>query len=138
MQKSKNLSSTIAPDNALIDAKHVSKFEYVCLMLARVGGMFGTTLTGTLATAFLHELYFGPAGVKAEEIAEILAVQTTLTTVLGIVIGFLSAMIVQKWKTKWGRYRHWNIICLLPMFLVTVLYFYVPKGWSVQQMIMLR
>ena len=85
-----------APANALPadSAKHITTFEYVCIMLARIGGMFGTTLTGTLATAFLHELYFGPAGVKAEEIAEILAVQTTLTTVLGIVIGFLSAMIV--------------------------------------------
>ena len=140
MLKKKTLSSIEAPDNALDpkEAKYVSNFEYVCLMLARIGGQFGTTLTGTLAAAFLHELYFGPAGVASEQIAEILAVQTTLTTILGIFIGFISAMIVQKWKTKWGRYRHWNIICLLPMFLVTVLYFYVPKGWTVQQMIMLR
>lgn len=30
--------------------------------------MFGTTLTGSLAAAFLHELYYGPAGVDADGI----------------------------------------------------------------------
>ena len=122
----------------LEDGRHMSMIEYVCLMLSRVGGQFGTTLTGTLAAAFLHELYFGPSGVGSAEIAEIMAVQTTITTVLGLVVGFISAMIVQKWKTKWGRYRHWTIICLIPMFAVTVLYFYVPENWTVQQMILFR
>ncbi len=129
-----------APSNALpLDtAKHITTFEYVCLMLARVGGQFGTTLTGTLAAAFLHELYFGPVGVGSDEIASILAVQTTITTILGIVIGFISSMIIQKWKSRWGRYRQWYVICALPVFVLTVLYFYVPQGWTVQQMTMLR
>ena len=100
-------ASGAAPANALPSdtAKYITKFEYACLMLARVGGQFGTTLTGTLAAAFLHELYFGPVGVGSEEIASILAVQTTITTVLGIVIGFISSFIIQKWKSRWGRYR---------------------------------
>ena len=136
----KPLSPSQLPENALSPdhGKYITKFEYFCLMLARIGGMFGTTLTGTLATAFLHELYYGPVGVDSEQIAEILAVQTTLTTVLGLLFGFISAIVVQKWKTKWGRYRQWYIICLIPIFLLTVFYFYVPKGWSVQQMTLLR
>ena len=72
------------PANALPSdtGKNVTTFEYICLMLARIGGMFGTTLTGTLATAFLHELYYGPVGVESDQIAKILAVQTTITTVI--------------------------------------------------------
>ena len=120
------------PANALPSdqGKNVTTFEYVCLSLARIGGMFGTTLTGTLAAAFLHELYFGPVGVESTEIAKILAVQTTITTIAGIVIGLLVGIIVQKWKSRWGRYRQWYIICLVPIFTLTVLFFYVPKGWS--------
>ena len=136
----KNNSLTKAPANALSPelGKNITTFEYVCLMLARIGGMFGTTLTGTLATAFLHELYYGPVGVNSNDIASILAVQTTLTTVLGIVVGLVSATVVQKWKTRWGRYRQWYIICLVPMFLLTVFYFWVPTGMTVEQMTILR
>jgi len=61
--------------------------------------MFGTTLTGTLAAAFLHELYYGPVGVDADGIADILAVQTTLTTICGILFGIIGGYIVQKWRT---------------------------------------
>lgn len=138
--KTEKTSFSVAPANALPSdtGKHITKFEYACLMFARIGGMFGTTLTGTLAAAFLHELYFGPVGVGADEIANILAVQTTLTTILGIAIGFVSSIIIQKWKSRWGRYRQWYVICSLPIFVLTVLYFYVPQGWTIQQMTMLR
>lgn len=139
MKKAK-VSANAVPENALPSnlGKNVTTFEYVCLMLARIGGQFGTTLTGTLAAAFLHELYFGPVGVGADEIASILAVQTTLTTIAGIAIGFIASIIVQKWKSRWGRYRQWYIICLVPIFVLTVLFFYVPKGLTVQQMILFR
>ncbi len=132
--------SAVRPEGALPpeQGKNVTTFEYICLSLARIGGMFGTTLTGTLATAFLHELFFGPVGVDSTQIAKIMAVQTTLTTVLGIVIGLVAGIIVQKWKSRWGRYRQWYIICLVPIFMLTVLYFYVPQGWTVQQMTMWR
>lgn len=133
-------SAAVRPQGALPSdqGKNVTTFEYICMMLARIGGMFGTTLTGTLAAAFLHELYFGPVGVDSTEIAKILAVQTTITTVAGIFIGLVVGIVVQKWKSRWGRYRQWYIICLVPIFILTVLFFYVPKGWSVQQMIMFR
>ncbi len=140
MFKKKTASILGAPQGTLLcnDGKYITKFEYICVMLSRIGGQFGTTLTGTLAAAFLHELYFGPVGVGADEIASILAVQSTLTTILGIVIGAISGIIVQKWKTRWGRYRHWYIICLVPIFTLTALYFYVPEGWSIQQMTLFR
>ncbi len=140
MFKKKIASPTEIPQGALAhgEGKYITTFEYVCIMLARIGGQFGTTLTGTLAAAFLHELYFGPVGVSSDDIASILAVQSTLTTVLGIGIGALGGIIVQKWKSRWGRYRQWYIICLLPVFLLTVFYFYVPEGWTVQQMTLFR
>ncbi len=136
----KEKTAVKAPVGALPpeQGKNVTTFEYICLSLARIGGMFGTTLTGTLAAAFLHELYFGPVGVDSAEIAKIMAVQTTLTTVMGVVIGIIAAMVVQKWKSRWGRYRQWYIICLAPIFILTVLFFYVPKGWTVQQMTLFR
>ena len=140
MLKNKKTSATEIPQNALIhgEGKYISKFEYFCVMLSRIGGMFGTTLTGSLAAAFLHELYYGPVGVNAEQIADILAIQTTLTTILGVIIGAISGFIIQNWKTTWGRYRHWYIICLVPIFALTTLYFYVPAGWTVQQMTLFR
>ena len=139
MGKSKVSANTLPPNALPSDiGKNVTTFEYVCLMLARIGGQFGTTLTGTLAAAFLHELYFGPVGVGADEIADILAIQTTLTTITSILIGFVASIIVQKWKSRWGRYRQWYIICLAPIFILTVLFFYVPKGLTVQQMILFR
>ena len=140
MFKKKTIPAVETPQGILLvdEGKYITKFEYICVMLARIGGQFGTTLTGTLAAAFLHELYFGPVGVGADEIASILAVQSTLTTVLGIVMGAVSGVIVQKWKTRWGRYRHWYIICLIPVFALTALYFYVPEGWSIQQMTLFR
>lgn len=140
MFKKKSVSSGEIPQGALLhnEGKYITRFEYVCIMLARIGGMFGTTLTGTLAAAFLHELYFGPVGVSSDEIASILAVQSTITTVLGIAIGAVSGVIVQKWKSRWGRYRQWYIICLAPVFFLTVFYFYVPEGWTIEQMTLFR
>ncbi len=140
MFKKNNTASVLPPSNALPvkSDKCITRFEYICLMLARVGGMFGTTLTGTLAAAFLHELYYGPVGVDSDQIASILAVQTTLTTLCGALFGLIAGVIVQKWKTRWGRYRQWCIICLVPMFLLTVFYFYVPTNMTVEQMTLFR
>ncbi len=140
MLKNQKTSATVIPQNALShnEGKYISKFEYFCILLSRAGGMFGTTLTGSLAAAFLHELYYGPVGVNSEEIASILAVQTTLTTICSILFGIIGGYLVQKWRTPLGRYRHWYFICLIPMFVLTVSYFYVPQGWSIQQMNLLR
>lgn len=134
------LTKTVKSESFLLtdSGKYITRFEYICIMLARIGGQFGTTLTGTLAAAFLHELYFGPVGVGSDEIADILALQTTLTTVCSILFGIIAGVIVQKWKSRWGRYRQWYIICLIPTFVLTVLFFYVPQGWSVQNMILFR
>lgn len=118
--------------------KYLRPIEYVSICLARIGGMFGTTLTGTLAATFLYELYFGPVGVSTEQIASISARQTTITTVLGLLMPLIAGVIVQKWKSRWGRYRQWYIICLIPIFVLTVSFYWVPSGWTVRQMTWLR
>ena len=122
----------------LNDKKYVTRIEYISICLARIGGMFGTTLTGTLAATFLYELYFGPIGVTTEKIASISARQTTITTILGLIMPLVAGVVVQKWKSRWGRYRQWYIICLIPIFILTVSFYWVPSGWTIRQMTWLR
>ena len=45
MKKEKTNQNLVKPEGALkgAEGKYITKFEYVCLILARVGGMFGTT-----------------------------------------------------------------------------------------------
>lgn len=123
-----------APSNSLGKTKYVTLIEYISIAMSRIGDMFSTTLTGTLATAFLHELYYGPNGIDAKGVADRIAVQTTLTTIAGIIFGLVSGILVQKWKTKLGHYRQWYFINLIPMFALTVLFFWVPSDWSVEKL----
>lgn len=131
---SKKSNKYSEPSNSVSKTRYVTPIEYISIGLSRIGGMFSTTLTGTLATAFLHELYFGPAGVDSNAIASKMAVQSTITTIAGILIGLLSGVLVQKWKTRLGHYRQWYFINLIPMFALTVLYFWVPSDWSIEKM----
>ena len=133
-QEGPRLDANLPPE----ERKNITTLEYISICMARIGGMFGTTLTGTLAAAFLYELYFGPVGVTSKEIAGIQAVITTISTVLGIVMPLIAGIVVQKWKSRWGRYRQWYIICLIPIFILTISFYYVPKGWTIQQMTYLR
>ena len=140
MAKTKNVSplvgdQTLPPEQR----KNITKIEYVSLILSRIGGMFGTTLTGTLAATFLYELFFADfPQVDTAQIAKITAVQTTITTILGIAMPLVAGVIVQKWRTRWGRYRQWYLILLIPYFLLTISFYWVPKGWTVEQMTYLR
>ncbi|MCQ2486084.1 MAG: MFS transporter [Clostridia bacterium] len=122
------------PSTTLNKKRYVTPIEYVSIAMSRIGGMFSTTLTGTLATAFLHELYYGPSGISSEGVAGKMAVQTTITSLAGILIALLSGVLVQKWKTKLGHYRQWYFINLIPLFVLTVLYFWVPSHWTIEQM----
>ena len=134
-------AATQAPQNALSGdrGKHVTKIEYVSLIISRVGGMFGTTLTGTLAATFLYELFFVDfPDVGSKEIGEIAVRQETITTILGVLMPLIAGFIVQKWKTKLGRYRQWYFIIMIPYFLMTISFYWVPKGWTVEQMTWLR
>ena len=134
-QKSAAQSPLLPPE----ERKNITKLEYVSLILSRIGGMFGTTLTGTLAATFLYELFFADfPQVDTTQIAAISAKQTTIATILGIFMPLIAGVIVQKWKTKWGRYRQWYLIIMIPYFLLTISFYWVPKGWTVQQMAWLR
>ncbi len=134
---SKKNKETI-PSNTLNKLRYVTPIEYISIGMSRIGDVFSTTLTGTLATAFLHELYYGPSGVDAEGIAGKVAVSTTITSIAGIFIALLSGVLVQKWKTRLGHYRQWYFINLIPMFALTVLFFWVPSQWSVEKMTIWR
>ena len=123
------------PNSPLENQRNVTLLEYISICIARIGGMLVTTVTGTLAVAYGHELYYGSIGMPAKRIADVMAVQTTMTNIAGILAGLLAAVIVQRWHTKWGRYRQWYLICLIPVFVQTVLYFYIPQGWSETAMI---
>ena len=134
-------SALTPPSGALSTkpGKHVSRIEYISLALSRIGGMFGTTLTGTLAATFLYELFFVEhPEVDQVRIKEISQVQTTIATMLGIIMPLIAGVIVQKWKTKLGRYRHWYFIIMIPYFFLTISFYWVPKGWTAEQMAYLR
>jgi len=135
----KNTGKQLDPNIPLDQQKNITFIEYVSLFVARVGGMFGTTLTGTLAATFLYELFFVDfPEVNQVRIANISATQTTITTILGILMPMIAGIIVQKWKTRYGRDRQWFFIILIPYFLLTISFYWVPKGWTEQQMIWLR
>ena len=140
MKKTKK-SDLTPPSGALssMHGKNVTVIEYISLAISRIGGMFGTTLTGTLAAAFLYELFFVEhPEVDQVRIREISQVQTTIATVLGIAMPLIAGIIVQKWKTRFGRYRHWYFIIMIPYFILTISFYWVPKGWTADQMAYLR
>lgn len=130
--------SKTKPANTLQEKKSVTKIEYISLIISRIGSVCATTLTGTLATTFLYELFFVGKDIDSDGIARMSAIQTTITTILGLVMPVVAGVIVQKWKSKWGRYRQWYIICSIPIFVLTVSFYWVPKGWSIEQMCIFR
>lgn len=140
----KSRGKNIDPSRPLEEQYNVTLIEYISLLLARVGGMFGTTLTGTLAATFLYELFFvgvvkeNGVPVVSEDIASMSAVQTTITFIFGLFMPLIAGVAVQKWKSRWGRYRQWYIICLIPIFVLTVSFYWVPKGWTYSQMCLFR
>ncbi len=106
--------------------KSVTLIEYISICLARIGGVLVTTL-GTVANTFIYECYYGQvAGMTADRLANITLVQTTITTVLAYLVGAIVAIVAHKWKTKWGRYRQWYLICLVPVFIITILNYVIP------------
>lgn len=139
--KSLRLSGkNLDPNIPLDEQRNVTLIEYISIALARIGSMFGTTLTGTLAATFLYEMYFvNKSEVTSSQIADFSAVQTTITTILGIVMPLLAGIAVQKWRSRYGRYRQWYFICLVPLFILTVSFYWVPpESWSVKEMVYLR
>lgn len=127
----------IDPGIPLEQQRNVTLIEYISICIARVAGVLVSTLGG-LASTFTYEIYYGSINVGSEEIADITAVQTTITTVLAYLVGLLVAVTAYKWKTKWGRYRQWYLICLIPVFLLTVLNYYVPTELDKHGMIIFR
>ena len=140
----KNSGKNLDPSIPLEEQNNVTLREKISLIIARVGGMFGTTLTGTLASTFLYELFFvgiikdDGTPVISADIASMSAIQTTITFILGLAMPLIAGVAVQKWKSRWGRYRQWYIICLIPIFVLTVSFYWVPAGWTYKQMCLFR
>jgi len=124
-------------ESPLQEKRYVTKIEYVSICLVRAGAIMVSTLSG-LAATFTYELYYGQVGVTADELANIQGLQTTITTVLSYGTGLLISIIAHKWVTKWGRYRQWYLIGLVPVFLLTLLNYYIPTGWEKTEMIAFR
>lgn len=147
MKKSASLSTkfrevrswgkNINPSIPLEQQRNVTLIEYISICLARIGSILVSTLGG-LASTFAYEVYYGSINVGSEEIADINAIQTTITTVLAYAVGLLVAVVAHKWKSKWGRYRQWYIICLIPVFTLTILNYVVPTDFDKQGMILFK
>ena len=127
----------IDPKTPLELQRNVTLIEYISICLARIGGILVSTLSG-LASTFAYEVYYGSINVGSDEIADINAIQTTITTVLSYAVGLAVAIVAHKWKSKWGRYRQWYLICLIPVFTLTILNYVVPTGFDKQGMILFK
>lgn len=127
----------IDPAIPLEQQRNVTLIEYISICLARIGSILVSTLSG-LASTFAYEVYYGSINVGSDEIADINAIQTTITTVLAYAVGLVVAIVAHKWKSKWGRYRQWYLICLVPVFALTVLNYVVPTDFDKQGMILFK
>lgn len=127
----------IDPSIPLEQQRNVTLIEYISICLARIGAILVSTLSG-LASTFAYEVYYGSINVGSDEIADINAIQTTITTVLTYAVGLLVAVVAHKWKSKWGRYRQWYLICLVPVFVLTILNYVVPTDFDKQGMILFK
>ena len=125
------------PSIPLEHQRNVTLIEYISICVARMGAILVSTLSG-LASTFAYEVYYGSINVGSDEIADINALQTTITTVLAYAVGLVVAIVAHKWKTKWGRYRHWYLICLVPVFTLTILNYVVPTDFDKQGMILFK
>ncbi|HOD02134.1 MAG TPA: MFS transporter, partial [Clostridiales bacterium] len=134
----RQLGKNIDLNMPLANQKNVTFIEYISICIARIGGVLVTSL-GTVANTFVYECYYGQvAGMTANRLAGITLVQTTITTVLSYLVGAVVAIIAHKWKTKWGRYRQWYLICLVPVFVITVLNYFIPTTFGETGMIGFR
>lgn len=104
---------------------NITAIEYVSLSISRFGQVLVSTLS-SISSTFTYECYYGSVGIQSDELASISAIQTTITTILGYVVGLLVAAVAHKWKSKWGRYRPWYLIGAVPVFALTILNFVIP------------
>ncbi|HZJ75318.1 MAG TPA: MFS transporter [Clostridia bacterium] len=133
-ESGKNLN----PDIPLELQNNVTLIEYISICLARIGGVLITTLA-TISNTFIYECYYEQvASMTAEKLAHITFIQTTITTVLAYFVGAVVAIVAHKWKSRWGRYRQWYLICLVPVFVITVLNYVIPTSLDETGMIMFR
>ncbi len=115
----------IDPSKPLDVQNNVTLKEFIAIGLYKVGTQIYGTTQGSKAATFLYECYYKGV-MDSTRVADISAILTTVTTILGLLVGVLAAIVVFKWKSKWGHYRQWFVIPLLPIAVLYALEFVVP------------
>lgn len=111
-------------DRPLEEQRNVTFIEYISVCLSKMGTVLVSTLSGMSTAGFLYGLYYVNA-FTSMDVAKISAMQTTITFFLGYIVGAIVAVVAYKWKSKWGRYRQWYLICAIPLFAITILNYVV-------------
>lgn len=124
--KLKNMGKNIDYKLPLNEQNHVRLIEYISLLIAKIGFAMSGTVIGSYASVFLYSYYFGAVGLDTGEAGKWLSLITIITTLAGFLISGLVSTITYKWKTKYGRYRQWYLMCSIPAAIVLVLNFVVP------------
>ena len=88
---------------------------------------FGTnSLSGMLFSSYLSFVYTQYLGVAANVIAVIISIGIIVDGVTDFLMGF----IVDRYRTKWGKAKHWFFISALPVGATMVLMFMIPESTS--------
>lgn len=122
----RSMGKNIDPNVPAEQQKNVTLKEYISIIIARMGLILTSTVLGSYSSTFLYGCYYSQLGMDSATVGQLVAVITTITTVLGFVISALVSAVTYKWRTKLGRYRHWYIFGAIPAALLVVLNFVVP------------
>ena len=95
--------------------------NYIAGMLASFGQQ---GLTTALASSFFSMVYSVYLGVAPEKIAAVLAVGIVVDGVSDLIMGFVA----DRFRTKWGKAKHWFIWMGIPAGICTALMWYAPEN----------
>ncbi len=124
----KAMGKNLDPTLPLEDQNNMTLKEYIALGLYKIGTQLVATNKGSKGSTFLYECYYQGTSVDEARIADIAAILTTITTVLTIFVALLAATVAFKWKSKkYGRYRQWFLIGIIPVAITDVLEFVIPN-----------
>lgn len=96
----------------------LSKFEKLGYGLGDAGGTVITGLIGNFLTFFYTDIF----GLTPAVVGTLFVVLRIIDAITDPVMG----LVVDKTKSKWGRFRPWQLWIALPITVVTVLTFTVP------------
>ncbi len=125
-QNIRSMGKNLDPNVPLEKQNNVTLKEYIAIAVTKIGSQMIGITAGSYGAVFLYECFYGSKGITSADVASISAILTTITTILGYVIGAITATVAYKWKSKYGRYRQWYLLGLVPYILLNILAFIVP------------